>query len=192
VKSRAGCRSMRLVRCDDECDIPFARGLFSPLNGASSRLVPNVARPLNWNIDTALRFNRLFGEDYSTRRKAARSQGVHPRVPSKSIGLKGIPHPHDKRNVGPPPPCGPPSPPGEGQKSKSQPSPKGKGPRVSTFPNVIPKTSALSPLGERVARRGVFISRGGTGEGVQAQRAYPSPSLSNKKLTTSYTNKSGA
>jgi hypothetical protein len=28
-------------------------------------------------------------------------------------------------------------------------------------------TSALAPLGERVDRRGVFISRGETGEGVK-------------------------
>ena len=39
---------------------------------------------------------------------------------------------------------------------------------ISEPPNEIP---ALAPLGERVARRGVFISRGETGEGVQAQRA---------------------
>ena len=49
--------------------------------------------------------------------------------------------------------------------------------RDCTFRSVLTRSSALAPLGERVARRGVFISRDGTGEGVQAQRAYPTASL---------------
>ena len=49
--------------------------------------------------------------------------------------------------------------------------------RDSTFRSVLTRSSALAPLGERVARRGVFISRGETGEGVQAQRAYPTASI---------------
>ena len=35
----------------------------------------------------------------------------------------------------------------------------------------IPYSSAYAPLGERVDRRGVFISRTETGEGVDAERA---------------------
>jgi len=72
------------------------------------------------------------------------------------IAHEETPHPHDLQNVGPPPPCGPPSPQGrgleinitplsprerarnqyypslpkgEGWKSKSQPSPRGEGAR---------------------------------------------------------------
>src|SRR5579864_7346618 len=63
--------------------------------------------------------------------------------------------------------------------------------RVSTFRSALRESSALAPLGERVARRGVFISRGETGEGVQAQRAYPTASINNTKLSTFCTNKSG-
>ena len=49
------------------------------------------------------------------------------------------------------------------------------------------------PLGgEGGLATGAFTSRGGTGEGVQAQRAYPTASVSNTNLTTSCTNKSGA
>src|SRR5208282_6125519 len=33
-------------------------------------------------------------------------------------GWEKTPHPHDKQNVGPPPPCGPPSPQGRGKSSK--------------------------------------------------------------------------
>jgi hypothetical protein len=47
--------------------------------------------------------------------------------------------------------------------------------RFFTFRSVLTRTSALAPLGERVARRGVFISRGETGEGGQTQRAFPPP-----------------
>ena len=54
------------------------------------------------------------------------------------------------------------------------------------------RTSALAPLGERVTRRGVFISRDEAGEGVQTQRAYPNASISNTKRRTFCTNKSGA
>ena len=47
------------------------------------------------------------------------------------------------------------------------PLPKGEGYSFCTTPGVQPKTwDTLSPLGERVARDGVFISRRGTGEGV--------------------------
>jgi hypothetical protein len=63
---------------------------------------------------------------------------------------------------------------------------------VSTFLSVQTRTSALTPLGERVTRRGVFISRDEAGEGVQTQRADPNASISNTKRRTFCTNKSGA
>ena len=42
----------------------------------------------------------------------------------------------------------------------------------------------LSPLGERVPRPGVFISRGGTGEGVALEQVEGETSLTNLRDTT--------